>query len=169
MIDKSKFLDPNGNPLTQSLFLEIGYDTDYAVYTLKDQDHTYKGVVYPSLKRLYLLEEDPTEYLFATKYLLGWKHWNRICDNKALAKEIHYWREELELKLRAMSVRALRDMAQSENGNFQASKFLADRGWDKRAVGRPSKAELEKRAAIADKVDNEFSADIRRLEDYRKV
>jgi hypothetical protein len=68
-----------------------------------------------------------------------------------------------------MGVRALRDMAQSENGNFQAAKFLADRGWDKNRVGRPSKAEIEKRAAIGQKVDDEFKADIRRLEDYRKV
>jgi len=167
MIDKSKFLDTNGNPLTQALFLEVDYNPEYAVYTLKDQDHEYKGIVYPSLKKLYLLEEDPTEYLFAEKHLLGWRHWNRICDNKLLGKHVHAWREELELKMRAMAVRALRDMCQSENGNFQASKFLADRGWDKRAVGRPSKAELEKRAAIGQRVDDEFTADIRRLSDYR--
>jgi len=167
MIDKSKFLDTNGNPLTQALFLEVDYNPEYAVYTLKDQDHEYKGILYPSLKKLYLLEEDPTEYLFAEKHLLGWRHWNRICDNKLLGKHVHAWREELELKMRAMAVRALRDMCQSENGNFQASKFLADRGWDKRAVGRPSKAELEKRAAIGQRVDDEFTADIRRLSDYR--
>lgn len=168
MIDKSKFLDVTGNPMTQSLFLEINYNTDYAIYTLKDYDHEYKGVTYPSLKRLYLEEEDPTEYLFAEKYLLGYQHWKRICENKALAKHVALWREELELKLRAMSVRALRDMAQSENGNFQAAKFLADRGWDKNHVGRPSKMELEKRAAIGQRIDDDFKADIKRLEDYRK-
>lgn len=168
-IDKSKFIDSNGNPMTQSLFLEINYNTDYAVYTLKDYDHTYNGKVYPSLKKLYLAEEDPTEYLFANKYLLGWNHWMRICDNKVLSRYISNWREELEIKLRAMAVRALRDMCQSENGNFQAAKFLADRGWDKNKVGRPSKAELEKRAAIGQRVDDEFKADIRRLEDYRKI
>jgi len=168
-IDKSRFIDSNGNPMTQSLFLEINYHPDYAVYSLKDHDHTYNGKLYPSIKRLYLEEEDPTEYLFATKYFLGWNHWMRICDNKILNKYVTNWREELEIKLRAMAVRALRDMCQSENGNFQAAKFLADRGWDKNKVGRPSKAELEKRAAIGQRVDDEFKADIRRLEDYRKI
>ena len=167
MIDKSLFKDTNGNPMTQSLFLELGYG-DYAVYTLKDQDYEYKGKLYPSLKRLYLEEEDPTEYIFAERHLLGYQHWKRICANKVLSRYIEPWREELEIKLRAMAVRALRDMSQSENGNFQASKFLADRGWDKNAVGRPSKRELEKRAAIGQRVEDEFNADIKRLEDYRK-
>lgn len=168
IVDKSKFVDVNGNPLTQGLFLEIGYNTEYAQYTLKDYDHTYNGVVYPSLKKLYLAEEDPTEYIFANKYLLGWQHWERICKNKVLSQYTNQWREELEIKLRAMAVRALRDMCTSENGNFQAAKFLADKGWDKNKVGRPSKAELEKRKAIGERVDNEFSADVRRMSDFRK-
>ncbi len=168
IVDKSKLLDVNGLPLTQGLFLEVGYNTDYAIYTLKDRDHEYKGHLYPSLKALYLKEGDPTEYLFADKYLLGYQHWKRICNNKLLLQYIQEWREELEIKLRAEAVRALINMTSSENGNFQAAKFLADRGWDKNKVGRPSKEELEKRAAIGRKVDDEFKADIRRLEDYRK-
>lgn len=167
IVDKSKLRDVNGNPMTQGLFLEIGYNTDLAIFSLKDYDHTYKDVLYPSLKKLYLEEEDPTEYIFAEKYLLGWQHWKRMNDNAILSRHFQTWREELEIKLRAMAVRALRDMCQSENGNFQASKFLADRGWDKNKIGRPSKEELAKRERIGEKVDNEFKADIKRLEDYR--
>lgn len=169
MIPKSRFVDTNGNPMTQSLFLEQNYDTKYAVYTLKDDDHMYKGTLYPSLKKIYLEEEDPTEYLFAIKNLLGWTHWQRICNNKVLSVYVNQWRDELEIKLRAIGVRSLRDMASSEGGNFQAAKFLADRGWDKNRVGRPSKLELEKRAAIGKRVDDEFKADIKRLEDYRRA
>lgn len=168
-IDKSRFKAEDGSMITQSLFLEVDYNTDLAVYTLKDYDHTYKGVVYPSLKLLYLAEGDPTEYLFADKYLLGWQHWKRICANKLLYRWIKDWREELEIKLRAEAVRALINMTSSENGNFQAAKFLADRGWDKNKVGRPSKEELAKREAIGQKVEDEFKADIRRLEDYRRA
>ena len=47
-IDKSKFLDSEGRPLTQSIFLEVGYN-DYAIYTLKENDHEYNGKIYPSL------------------------------------------------------------------------------------------------------------------------
>lgn len=168
MVEKSKFLDAQGKPLTQGLFLEINYDDRYAVYTLKDQDHEWQGNSYPSLKRLYLAEEDPTEYIFASKHLLGWNHWLRICENKALAKHIAEWRNELELKLRAQAVRALRDMCNSENGNFQAAKFLADRGWDKRGAGRPSKAEIERRLAQDKAVDDEFAGDVLRMDNYRK-
>ena len=64
-MDKNSLKSTNGIPLTQSLFLEIGY-TDYAVFTLKDDDYEYKGRVYPSLKRLYLEMEDVGEYEFAT-------------------------------------------------------------------------------------------------------
>lgn len=168
IVDKSKLTDANGIPMTQGLFLEMGYNTDLAVFTLKDRDHDYKGHIYPSLKKLYLEESDPTEYLFASKYLLGYQHWKRLVNNKMLYKHIEEWREELEIKLRAEAVRALINMTSSENGNFQAAKFLADRGWDRNKVGRPSKEEMEKRAAIGLKVEDEFKADIKRLEDYRR-
>src|SRR5690625_4311210 len=101
--DVSKFLDVNGQPLTQSLFLEIGYSTKYAIYTLKDYDHEYKGKIYPSIKHLYLDEEDPTEYVFANKYFMSWSHWKRVRENKVLQLHINEWREELEIRLRSMA------------------------------------------------------------------
>lgn len=167
MIDKSKMVDSTGRPLTQSLFLEIGY-SDFAVYTLKEFDYEYKGKKYPSLKRLFLLEEDPTEYSFAEKHLLGWQHWKRLCENKAIAKHIEEWREELELKIRSQAVRDMQSLCASESGNYSAAKFLADRGWEKRAAGRPSKAEKERHLRVEEKINEEFSADIKRLEDFRK-
>lgn len=164
----SNMYDSQGKPLTQGLFLEINYDENYAVYTLKEKDHEYNGKVYKSLKRLYIECEDPTEYIFATKYLLGWQHWKRICRNKLLLTHIQEWREELEIKLRAQGVRAMIDMSASESGSFQAAKYLADKGWDKREAGRPSKSELERRAKIEAVVSNEYSGDIARLADHRK-
>lgn len=167
MIDKSKMIDPMGRPLTQSLFLEIGY-SEYAVYTLKEFDHEYKGKLYPSLKKLYLKEEDPTEYAFAEKHLLGWQHWRRLCENKVIAKHIDEWREELELKIRSQAIRDMQNLCASESGNFSAAKFLADRGWEKRSAGRPSKAEKERHLRIEERIHEEFSADIKRMEDFRK-
>lgn len=166
MIDKSKMVDSMGRPLTQSLFLEVGY-SEFAVYTLKEYDHTYNGVVYPSLKKLYLKEEDPTEYTFADKYLLGWQHWKRLNENKALSKHFEEWREELELKIRSQAVRDMMNLCASESGNFSAAKFLADRGWDKRAAGRPSKAEKERQLRIEDRIKEDFDADIVRLADFK--
>lgn len=162
-IDKNKMVDALGRPLTQSLFLEMGY-TDFAVYTLKEFDYTYKGQVYPSLKALFLKEEDPTEYSFATKHLLGWQHWKRLCENKAIRKHVNEWREELELKIQSMAVREMQSLCGSENGNFSAAKFLADKGWNKQTAGRPKKADLERDAAIAERVASEFDEDFKRME-----
>lgn len=167
MIDKSKLVDSMGRPLTQSLFLEIGY-SDYAVYTLKEQDYEYKGKVYPSLKALYLKEEDPTEYQFASRHLLGWQHWKRLCENKQVAKFIDEWREELELKIRSQAIRDMQNLCATESGNYSAAKFLADRGWEKRGAGRPSKNEKERHLRVEERLAEEFSADIKRLEDFRR-
>lgn len=161
-LDKQRLRDDQGRPLTQSLFLEIGYDTDRAIYTLKDDDYNYKGTTYPSLKRLYLEMEDVIEYDFAKEYLLGWQHWQRLNRNKTLSKYFQEWREELELAIRSQQVRTIIDMTATE-GSFQASKWLADRGWDKKAVGRPSKTDKLREERIKSKIDEEFSADVVRL------
>ena len=161
-IDKSKLLDSEGRPLTQSLFLEIGY-SDYAVYTLKENDHEYNGKKYPSLKQLYLEMEDVTEYFFASKYLLGWKHWKRLKENKALKPHFNEWAEELEVRIRAQAIRDIISASANEQGGFQAAKWLADRGWDKKAVGRPTKNDKEREDRIADRIADEFKADIIRL------
>lgn len=159
-IDKSKFLDGGGKPLTQSLFLEIGY-TEQSVYTLKDEDHFYEGRLYPSLKRLYLEMADLTEYEFANTYLLNWRHWKRLCENKLIRKYIDEWREELELKMRSKGVKEA--IKAAEQGGFQAAKWLADRGWAQRAAGRPSKEEIEREKKFQARTADEFSADVVRL------
>lgn len=161
MVERSKLLDSQDRPLTQSLFLEVGYDRDFALYTLKEVDHEFEGKVYPSIKRLYLEMEDPTEYEFANEYFLGWKHWMRICDNRILRAHILEWRDELEIKLRSRAVKAM--IKSANEGNYQASKWLVDRGWNTRGAGRPSKSELEAEKKIAATINSEYGADIIRL------
>lgn len=166
MIDKNKLLDTMGRPLTQSLFLEIGYNTQYAIFTLNDEDKEYEGKTYISLKKLYLNAEDPTEYQFAKKYLLNWQHWQRLNDNRVLRPYFDEWREELEVALRSDAVQAIRDMT-ADGQNFQAAKWLADRGWDKRGAGRPSKQEIERDNRIKDRIGDEIEADILRMGDFK--
>jgi hypothetical protein len=160
MIPKERLIDSANKPLTQSLFLEIGY-TDLAVYTLKERDYTYEGKLYPSLKALYLEMEDVTEYEFATQHLLGWKHWQRLCANKQIGEYIAEWREELECKMRAKAAKQM--MVLAEQGSYQASKWLADRGWDTRGAGRPTKVEKTAQRALLERAEGEYSADILRL------
>lgn len=154
-IEKSKLKDTQGRPLTQGLFLEVGYNTKYAVYTLKDDDYEYDGKIYPSLKRLFLEMEDVVEYDFATKYLLGWNHWKRIQANKIFSQHIEEWREELELKLRSQAVRDILDMTADEK-SFQAAKWIADKGWEKLQKGRPRTAEKLKEEALLSSIDSDY-------------
>lgn len=162
-IDKTRLKDSQGRPLTQGLFLEVAYDTKYAVYTKKDEDFEYEGVVYPSLKRLYLEMEDPIEYDFANKYLLNWQQWQRICNNKLFKKEIDSWREELELKIRAGALKGLADAAYSKD-NVQAFKYLLEKGWEKRGAGRPTKKQQEHDESLKNAIANDYAEDIARTQ-----
>lgn len=160
-MDKSKMKTPQGNYITQGLFLEIHYP-ETALYTLKNEDFTYKGKVYPSLKRLYLECKDVIEYEFATTYLCGWDHWQRIVENKLITKHIKRWRNELQLKLRSKAFKEILDRTQTEKG-MVANKWIADKGWVKREAGRPSKLEREQEEAYRDKVLGEYGEDIARI------
>jgi hypothetical protein len=162
---KDQLKDTRGYPLTQSLFLEINY-SEYAVFTFNDEPKEYNGKIYPSLRQHYLDIADPTEYQFAKQCLLGWDHWQRICENVLVKKEVDKWREELEVALRSEGILSIID-AGANGENFQASKWLADKGWEKNKVGRPSKAESEREKRIANRINNEFGADIIRMEKYK--
>lgn len=160
-ITRDMLVDDRGRYKTLSLFLEIAYDSD-AIFTLKDYDHEYNGKTYISLKRLFLEMSDPTEYQFATTHLAGWEHWQKICNNKRLNVEVEKWRVELELKLRAEGVQRILKSARSK-GNWLAAKFLAEKGWETRAAGRPSKEDIEREIKIASTIQSEFEEDITRL------
>ena len=162
-IDKSRLRDTQGRPLTQALFLETDYDTSYAVYTTKDEDHEYKGVVYPSLKRLYLEMEDVIEYDFARTYLLGWRHWQRICRNKALLSMVEDWRTELELQIRSQAFKDVLDACSTEK-SLQASKYLLERGWVKRGPGRPVETVKETDEALVRRIETDYASDIARFQ-----
>ena len=157
---KADLVDNGGKPLTQSLFLEIAY-SDKAVYSLKEYHCEHEGKTYPSLKLLYLEMEDPTEYDFAMKYLLGFKHWKRLYENKLIGRHIDEWREELEMKLRSRAVKHM--LTSAAEGNYQAAKWFADRGWTNKGAGRPSKLDIEREKKFQANVDKEYGADVFRL------
>ena len=149
--------------LTNALFLEtcvIGDRTNIR-FTLQEEDVTVDGVTYPSLKRLYMEMEDPTEYLFAREYLGGWKHWKVLATAARLRDHVTEWREELEVLLRAKGIINVR--SQAYNGNYNASKWLADKGWEPKQAakrGAPSTEEkmaaVRKAAKVVDIVDHHF-------------
>lgn len=159
VVDKTKMIDTMGRPLTQGLFLEVNY-SPYAIYSLDDNDKEYKGKIYPSLKKKYIEEADIGEYHFATTYLLGWKHWLRMNENKLLREHFDEWREELEIKIRSEAIKTL---VEDMSDNFQAIKWLAEKGWERKTVGRPKKFDLEKENNMRKRINEEFEADVIRL------
>lgn len=167
-VDKTLFKDAKGRYITQGLFFEFAQNPEYSVYTLDGEDKDNKGTraVRPliSLKKRYLQMEDPFEYEFATTWLYDWDHWQRICANKVLRRHIDKWREELEIKIRAGGFQQILEKA--VEGDIQAIKYVSDRGWDKR-VGRPSKEAQIKEQRVQERIEDEFEADIVRLEGFK--
>jgi hypothetical protein len=140
-----RFKAGNGNWLSKSLFVE--YNPIDPVYTLQDLD--YKG--YPSLRRLYLLSSDPTEYVFATEHLGGIDHLKYLLRQSWFEKEIQSWREELELKLRSEALTRLLLLSSDDTGKhyYEVNKFLIKGEYkdkDEAKRGRPSKEALRKKA-----------------------
>ena len=132
--------------LTKGLFLETNYMAqDQVVYTLKDQDDDSRGL--PSLYRLYMLEEDLTEWEFATKHLGGWEHWELISKSAWFKPYVSRWRKELELKIKARALKELVTMALAGGKQgFAANRFLVEKGWVERPEGkrgRPTKQEIQ--------------------------
>lgn len=164
--DKTKFKDDKNRYIVQGLFLEDRYNTDLAVYTHDGEDKTYKGRVYPSLKRLYLEMCDTKEYVFATTYLYDWPHWQRLCNNKLVRSEIDKWRDELSLKLQSEGVLSLVNLAM-EKDSYQAAKYLADRGWDVKEKGRPSQNQIDGHLEKIAKEASEFDKDLDLLNTHR--
>ena len=139
----SKFRNKQGVLYTRALFLEqqdIMSEDNAILYTLKNHDH--RG--YPSLKRLYLQEEDPTEYRFACRYFDSWDHWLKLLEAPWFKPYISAWRQELELKLRAEGLSRILAEARDDKskGALRANEFLVNKGWQEKAEkGRPSKEE----------------------------
>lgn len=137
-----------GQRKLRGLFFETtGADKTGVVYTLKDRDH--EG--YPSLYRLYMEANDPTEYTFAVACLDSWDHWEMLCACSWFKKYISRWRRELEVRAKAMALKNIQAVANSNSKEaYQANKFLVAGGWkdpDKRhGRGRPSKEEIAETA-----------------------
>lgn len=158
------FKNSSGAHLLKSIFFEYDDITkSQAIYTLKDYDHTVDGKLYPSLRRLYVELEDPTEYEFATKYLDSWSHWKKLSAASFFTEHLNDWREELSVRLRAQAVNRIK--VESKSGSkaaFQANKFLVAGQWTEKSspVGRPTKekikSEAEKLFKESSVVDDDF-------------
>ena len=149
--NKSDLKDSIGNFRTLSLFYETNSTDQDPIFTLKDDDHTVKGRVLPSLKKIYLEFNDPTEWEFVQSVFGNWRHWERILNNQKLREYVDQWRSEMEIKLRSMAIKSIINHSFEKDS---AAKWLAEAGWKPKKVGRPSKKELAREAHIKGQVDD---------------
>lgn len=158
-IDRTNFKDEQGKWRTQALFYEYYINQEYAVFTLADKHREIEGKTYYSLKQLYLEISDPTEYKFAIDIIGSWAHWQRM--RKYFLKDhIKVWEAELELKLRSEGV--LNNIEAARKGNYNAAKWLADKGWEVQR-GRPTKEEKEGRLKKEAAFDKAIEKDMERI------
>ena len=167
---KSKFKNSNGTYVTKALFWEQELEPrEFSLYTLKDYDHTVDGVVYPSLRRLFVEEEDPTEYSFACRYLDGWNHWKRMTSQVWFQEYLAEWREELEIRIRSKALARIKTIAESKGKeSFAADKLLSGAGWRTPAekdtkVGRPTKEKIRHEAELLFAQSAEHDEDFDRI------
>lgn len=165
MSSTNKFRVPaNNTRLYRSMFYELcGADKTYVVYTLKDQDH--EG--YPSLYRLYMECNDPTEWKFATTYLDGWEHWEILSNTAYFKPYVDRWRTELELRMKSQALaKIMSESKTSGRDSFAANKYLLEKGWEPKPTnkrGRPTKDDI-KQAAY-----DELSANKQLDEDFVRI
>jgi len=158
--------DSIGRFLTHAMFFETktkGFDP---TFTFKENDHEYKGVIYISMRSLYMEMSDPTEYLFAQEVLGSWGHWQKLCNSALIREQIDKWREELEIKLRAESIRAIREVATTAGSKgTTAAKWIASAGW-RSGKGRPTKKEREHQMKVDSRLDNETESHLKLLAEH---
>ena len=130
------------------------------IMTNKDRAIERDGVHYPSLKQEYLAWEDPTEYDFVTNCLgMDWRHWKRLERNSIVMELINDCREELALKLQSRGFKVQKEL--SDNGSYQASKLLLEKGWkSKDSLKKEDKQTRKEAGSVEDKT---FSAFLQRV------
>ena len=155
--------DDAGKWLTLALFWEERHAKYNPSFTLKGYDLEKDGVIYPSLKNIFMEYADPTEYSFAIEVLGGWEHWQTMQRSYKLAPIFQTWRDELEIKLRSEALKAMRrSVVEDGSKGVAAAKYLAEKGWEK-TRGRPSKDELAREEKVRTSIKADLDEDAERL------
>jgi len=158
---KDTLKDKAGRYRSSSLFKECYESTEEypALFTLSAED---KGELI-SFGRVFIELEDPTGYETSQVLLGSYQHWKKLLKAKWFREALEGWEEELEIKLKSKAVQQINKIAETDTSQaLQASKYLADKGWEKKR-GAPTKAEKAAAAKKAAKVDKAVSDDLARV------
>jgi len=164
--DKHSMKDVMSNYLTLALFWEtrhIPNEKKYPpLFTIKDKEHVVKDVEYVSLKRIYMSYDHVPgmEYEFALDMFDGWYHWKNIAEKSELSKLVQEWRDELDIRIKAV---AMKTLLQQSKENIAASRAILAGEHKGTKRGRPSKAEVEREKKLAAGVRDNLDEDMQRL------
>ena len=170
-LSSNPFRSPQNVPLTKALFFETTLaDKSTVLYSLKEKDHTVDGKTYPSLYRLYMEANDPTEYAVATKYFDGWYHWEVLCRCSWFQPYVNRWRSELELRMKSKALHRIMGEAGTNSKNaLAANKYLLEKGWEPKESpqskrGRPSKEQIKQAASDLARAETTLLDDFSRIQ-----
>ena len=170
-MENISYKDDIGRYRTQSLFWELRHGVDTVkyppVFTTKDDDIERDGVEYKSMKKIYMSYDHIPgfEYEFAIDVLGSWDHWNKLANDTIpeLKKMIQGWRDELDVRLKALGLKALIHASRDNDAKgVQASKYLVEKGYIQKR-GRPSKEEVDRELKANTKLKKEFENDLERI------
>jgi len=138
------------------------------IWSTKDNDHTVDGVLYPSLKAIYMKYEHIPgfEYDFAIDMFNSWDHWEKLTKS-SLSDMFQGWRDELDIRIKSSAIKAVFAASRNEDATgVVAAKYLADKGYVQstaRKAGRPSSEEVERERKIEAGVARDLHEDMKRL------
>lgn len=104
-----------------------------------------------NFKRTFVEEGDITGYKWSIKYLESYDHWLYLMKREWFADQYERAKNELLTKMRAealINITTISTLSENETQRLAASKYLAERGWEKGRVGRPEKVKGELKKEI---------------------
>jgi hypothetical protein len=143
------FKDAQGRWKTKALFKDYSKEGMFWLHRCNQET--------PCLHCAYVKQMDPTGYLFAEEHLGGWDHFQKLSKILWFKAELDQWSMAVETKMKAEGIQAMR--VQAKKGSSPSAKWLAEKGWDQRGAGRPSK--IEKARAL--KVEADLGAEVEEL------
>lgn len=164
IFERTQLVDSMGSMKTLSLFIEFRRHGIEPIMSLSHYEREYEGKPLVSLKKIYMEEEDLEEYKVAIRVFGSWNHWKKLLGNAKITAYIEEYREELETKIRSEAVRALVKTATLEGAKgTAAAKYVAEKGWNKRKAGAPSKNEVTRELKVQTRMDSELKEDMKRI------
>lgn len=165
-IDKPPYRGENNIWLTEAIFYERAIEKPRDKWACEPVFSLYEdrpGLI--NARTTFVNLRDPTGRKWALTYLGDWNHWLRLMKCPWFREAYDTWISELNLQFKSEAISKVYEILHGENGAqaLAAAKFLSSEEWDKKARGRPSKAELDgelKRAAQALSVEDE---DLKRI------